>query len=154
MNSKLWNWRLWAGFAVSLLALLSYVFLFQITRSVFWLSLLLFAFAIALLFSGLKRAFAQPESYRGKIAGPILTALSVLVLALFGLATYGISRAFAVAANAPKIGQKAPEFTLVDANHNSVTLAQLLSAPIPAAGATGAAHPPKGVLLVFYRGYW
>jgi hypothetical protein len=153
MNPKLWNWRLWAGFAVSLLALLSYGFLFQITRSFFWLSVLLFAFAATLLFSGLKRAFGKPESYRGKIAGPILAALSLLILAVFGLGVYGISKAFAVAANAPKVGQKAPEFTLVDANNNSVTLTQLLSAPI-AAGATSGAHPPKGVLLVFYRGYW
>jgi len=48
---------------------------------------------------------------------------------------------------APKVGQKAPEFTLVDTSRKPVSLAELLSTPING-------NAPKGVLLVFYRGYW
>jgi peroxiredoxin len=48
---------------------------------------------------------------------------------------------------APHVGQKAPTFTLNDPNDSPVTLAQLLTEPINN-------KPPKGVLLIFYRGYW
>ena len=43
---------------------------------------------------------------------------------------------------APHVGQKAPDFTLLDSNGKSVTLSELL------------ASSPRGALLVFYRGYW
>src|ERR1051326_2435081 len=45
--------------------------------------------------------------------------------------------------NPPAVGAKAPDFTLLDADRKPVALSQMLAAP-------GA----KGVLLVFYRGYW
>ena len=48
--------------------------------------------------------------------------------------------------NAPKIGQKAPDFTLPYSNGNPVKLSSLTSVP---AGAK-----PPWVLLIFYRGYW
>jgi peroxiredoxin len=54
------------------------------------------------------------------------------------------------ARSAPQVGQKAPEFTLVDTKNTNISLSELLSTPLP--GASGGA--PKGVLLVFYRGYW
>jgi len=50
---------------------------------------------------------------------------------------------------APKVGQRAPDFTLPDASGRQVSLAQLLAEPVGAA-----ARRPQGVLLVFYRGYW
>ena len=152
MNTKRWNWRLWVGFGVSLLALLSYFFFFQTTRDVLWVSLALFVPAGALLVSGLKRAFAQPQSYRGKVAGPILTGTSVLILGLFGFSIYVVSKSFPLARNAPKVGQKAPEFALVDSAGKPVSLAQVLAAPM--SDSSGAMRAPKGVLLVFYRGYW
>ena len=104
------------------------------------------------LFSGLKRRSREPELYRGKIAGYVLTTLSVLILGLFGFVVYQVSRAFPDAKNAPQIGQRAPEFSLVDANGKNFTLAQLLSTPITNSGS--AARATKGVLVVFYRGYW
>jgi hypothetical protein len=152
MTKKLWNWRLWVGFGVSLLALLIYGLLLMRTRSVVWASLVLFVVSAALMVSGLKRAFAQPQSYRGKIAGPVLTILGVAVLGIFGWGVSLAAKYFPAALHAPQVGQKAPEFITVDSHGNSVALAQLLTTSIT--DSSGVARTPKGVLLVFYRGYW
>ena len=152
MAAKHWNWQLWVGFGLSIGALAGYVLWVNETRAVFWPALLLFVVAAALLFSGLKRRSREPELYRGKIAGYLLTGLSVLIVGLFGFIAYQVSRVFPDANHAPQIGQRAPEFSLVDANGKNFTLAQLLSTPITNAG--GAAGATKGVLVVFYRGYW
>ncbi len=42
---------------------------------------------------------------------------------------------------------KGADFTLTDSNNKPVTLAKLLAEPINN-------KPPRGVLLIFYRGYW
>ena len=152
MGARLFNWRLWAGFGLTLGALAGYVFLVNETRAVFWPALLLFAVAAVLLFSGLKRRFREPELYRGKITAYVLTTLSVMILGLFGFVVYQVSRVFPDAKNAPQIGQRAPEFSLVDTNGRNFTLAQLLSTPIT--NSASAARATKGVLVVFYRGYW
>ena len=152
MIAKLLNWRLWAGFGLSLVALTSYVLLVNVTQAVFWPSLLLSVAAAALLVSGLKRARREPQTYRGKIAGPILTTLGVLVFCLFGFTTYEISKAIPAARNAPQVGQRAPAFSLVDANGKNFSLNQMLATPLANAG--GAGQATKGVLVFFYRGYW
>jgi hypothetical protein len=139
-----WNWLVWIGFAVALLAALSYIPVFSRfpnTRDFPWVNLLLFLAAGSLLAIGLYRAFAQAGSYRGKISGPILSALS---LAIFGLFCYGV---FFEARNLPspqtaiRVGQKAPNFSLVDVDGKAVTLSQL-------------SQGKRAVLLIFYRGYW
>lgn len=150
MNKKYWNWQLWIGFSLSLLALLIYILLLQQTRSIFWGSLLLFIISALLIISGLRRAFGQPQAYRGKVAGPVLTLLSVILLGIFGWGSYLASKLFARGLHAPQVGQKAPDFSIVDDHGNPATLTQLLSATMPHASAS----VPKGVLLVFYRGYW
>jgi hypothetical protein len=152
MNTKLWNWRLWVGFGLSVVALLGYVLLFEATRAVFWPCLLLFVAVAVLLISGLKRASHEPQTYRGKVAGPILSILSILILGLFTFASYEVFKNFPAAKNAPGIGQKAPEFALVDTTGKNFSLAQLLSTPVT--DSAGAARATKGVLVVFYRGYW
>jgi hypothetical protein len=152
MAAKLWNWRPYAGLGLSLVAFVGYVVLVNETRAVFWPALLLFVAAAVLLFSGLKRRSREPELYRGKIASYVFTIVSLLILGLFGFVAYQVSRAFPEAKNAPRIGQRAPEFSLVDANGQNFTLAQLLSGSITNSG--GAARAAKGVLVVFYRGYW
>jgi len=152
MAAKRWNWRLWAGFGLSIAALAGYIFYVNETRAVFWPALLVFVVAAVLLISGAKRRSREPEVYRGKIAGPVLTGLSVLVFAFFGFVAYQVSRVFPAAKGAPQVGQRSPEFSLVDANGQNVALAQLLSTPIANSG--GAAGATKGVLVVFYRGYW
>ena len=151
MNKKSWNWQLWVGFLVALLALVVYVAVFMSTRDVLWVSLGLFVASAVLLASGLRRAFRQRESYRGQVAGPILAGCSALVLVVFGLASFEVSQHFPTAHHAPKVGQAAPEFKLVNTAGKSVTLADVLAAPV--AQASGA-RAPKAVLLVFYRSHW
>ena len=152
MNSKAWNWRLWVGFAASVLALFIYSSLFAVTRSIFWLSVALCVVAAWLLVVGLRHAFTQPDVYRGKVAGPILATFSALAIALFAFTSYMMPKAYPLAHHAPAVGQKAPELALTDAKGTSVRLADLFSASLP--GASGVARAPRGVLLVFYRGYW
>jgi hypothetical protein len=152
MNSRAWNWRLWVGFTGCIVTLVIYSTFIEPARLLFWLSLLLFAGAGTLLISGLYRALAQPQSYRGKIAGPILTVLSLSMITLFGFEAYWISKLVPTAANAPTVGSRAPEFTLVNTSAKPVSLSEALKAPIT--DGAGAVHPVKGVLLVFYRGYW
>src|SRR5262245_64959166 len=81
--TRRWNWSLWAGFLLSIVAFFSYFQLFvrfPVTRDFPWANLLLFAVAIILLIVGLRHAFTQPTLYRGKIFGSILTVLSVGIL--------------------------------------------------------------------------
>jgi hypothetical protein len=143
------NAPLWLGFLVTVFAFLSYIPIFArypITRDMPWANFLLFALGLSLLFVGLRRAFRQPTFYRGKIAGPILTTLGVAALVLFCFFTFSLGKHLPPSAQAPKVGQKAPDFDLVDASGKTVSLASLLS--------TSAASPAKGVVLIFYRGYW
>ena len=154
MTAKLWNWRLWVGFVLSLVALVGYGYVVVSTGAlaVFWPSLVLFVVAAALLISGLMRRRREPQTYRGKIAGPVLASLSLVFLGLFSFASYEVFKNFPAANNAPKVGQRAPEFALVDTSGKTFSLAQLLSTPIT--DSAGAARATKGVLVVFYRGYW
>src|SRR6266849_3406418 len=161
MNSRKFNWLVLAGFLVCVIAFLSFFFFFvrfPVTRDFPWVNLLLFGLAAILLVIGLRRAFTQADAYRGKIFGPILAAVSVVVFGIFVFALFIESRHLPAARGAPQVGQKAPEFSLVDANGRSVKLSELLSAPMNAAssvtGSSAGGRAPKGVLLVFYRGYW
>jgi hypothetical protein len=152
MNQRRWNWHLWAGFLLCLVAFASYFFVFDrfpVTRDVPWANFLLFGVGIALLFVGLKRAFGQPQQYRGKIAGSILSTVSVAIVGFFCFVVFYQTRQLPTATQAPRVGQKAPEFVLPDTNNQPVSLSSLLSTPLASSQA-----PPKGVLLVFYRGYW
>ena len=147
---KRFNWPLWAGFLLTFLAAFSYEFVFvewPVTRDVPWVNFLLFAVALVLLFMGVRRAFRPERRLVSKIVAPILATISILIIALFMFITLIQSRWLPASQTAPAVGQKAPEFTLTDTNNQPVTLASLLSQPINN-------KPPKGVLLIFYRGYW
>jgi hypothetical protein len=144
------NWQIWAAFLITVFALVSYPFIFvnwEVTRDFPWANLLLFVLALVFLFIGVRRAFQPERRLISKIAAPILAALSVLILALFIFVTFIESRRLPPSANAPQLGQKAPDFTLPDINNKPVALSELLSQPIDN-------RPVKGVLLIFYRGYW
>jgi hypothetical protein len=144
------NWFVWAGFLLNLIAFFSFFLFFvrfPVTRDFPWANLLLFLIAEALLAIGLFRAFARAQTYKGKITGPVLSGLSALVLAGFVFVVFILARQLPAVTNAPHVGTKAPEFTLLDTNNQQVSLTELLTSP-----QNGAA--PKSVLLVFYRGYW
>ena|SRR5260221_622420 len=148
-----WNSFLWMGFIFILIGLLSYIPIFArfpITRDVPWVNLLLFLIGGVLLGMGLMRAYKQPDLYRGKIFGPILSIVGVLGVSLFiyGLLIQG--RQMPASAAAPKVGQKAPDFALSDQNGKMVSLADLVSSSPPGTSSPRA----NGVLLIFYRGYW
>ena len=139
-----WNILIWAGFALVMAALVSYIpllALFPLTRDVPWVNYLLFLVGGVLLAVGIMRAFRDPEQYRGKISGSIIAGLS---LVLFGFFVFGIAYAakqIPSSESALHPGSAAPPFTLVDAAGRQVTSSDLLQS-----------H--RALVLVFYRGYW
>ena len=110
---------------------------FPVTRDVPWISVILFAIAIALLIIGLRRAAGR------RIIAWIVTVLGVLIVAFFCFAVFIGAKMLPSSSKAPGIGTKAPDFVLLDTNRHPVALAQLLAAP-----------GNRGVILIFYRGYW
>jgi hypothetical protein len=152
MTARRFNWPLWAGFLLTLIASFSYFAFFvrfPITRDFPWANLLLFVLAAVLLFMGLRRGFARDRAHptRSRIVTSIVSLFSVVIFALFVFVIFIAARWLPPSTGAPHVGQKVPEFTLSDANGKQVSLNELLTAPIEG-------KPPKGVLLVFYRGYW
>jgi len=147
---KKFNWPLWAGFLLCISSFVSYPFVFvrwPMTRDFPWVNLLLFVIAAWLVFIGARRAFAPGRRLGSKIIGAGIAMLSVLVLGLFIFAFLVVGRWMPPAHGAPQVGQRAPDFTLTDTNNKSVSLSDLRTQPLN--GKT-----PKGVLLIFYRGYW
>src|SRR5688572_9431811 len=129
---RAWNWWLWAGFASVLAGAVGYPVLFAwhpATRDFPWISLLLFAAGAGLLLAGLLRAFGQPQLYRGKIFGPILTILSLAVIAIFSYGLFYLGGQMPPSAAAPQVGTKAAAFTLPDQHGNPTSLADLLATP-------------------------
>ena len=150
MQAQRCNWPIWAGFLLSVMAFLSYFFVFvrfPVTRDFPWANLLLFGIAAALVFGGMRRAFAPERPRRAKVAGTVLATLSVAICGGFVFTTFVMARHLPAAHHAPQPGQQAPGFRLADTHGTPVSLADLLSAP-------GTGTAPKGVLLVFYRGAW
>lgn len=153
VTTQKFNWQIWAGFLLSFLASLSYPMFFvrwPLTRDFPWVTLLLYIFAVVFLVIGVKRSFAPGRSRKAKIAAPVLALLSVVIIGLFLFSILVFARWLPSSGAAPKVGQRAPDFNLVDASGKNVSLNQLLSSPIPGSNAA----TPKGVLLIFYRGYW
>jgi hypothetical protein len=149
-----WNFMLYLGFLLTLFAFLSYFlffYRFPVTRDIPWANWLLFGIALIALGVGLARAFRQSDVYRGKVSGPILAALSLAVVGMFSYIVFFQAKELPASKQAPQIGQKAPDFTLPDANGKQVTLSRLWGTSV-VAPATGRAD--QWVLLIFYRGYW
>ncbi|HKZ80020.1 MAG TPA: hypothetical protein VJ124_17230 [Pyrinomonadaceae bacterium] len=150
MKFKGLNWQIWAGFLLSFVAFVSYPFVFvrfPATRDFPWANLLLFLLAVVLVFIGVRRAFAPERRRRLKVLTTLLATLSGLILAAFIFTFFIAARWLPTSRGAPHVGQKAPGFSLSDTNGRQVSLAELLSSPVKG-------RPPRGVLLVFYRGYW
>ena len=175
---KKFNWQIWVGFLLSLFAFLSYPLFFAgfaVTRDFPWANLLLFAVAVALIVLGVRRAWTGrkpdvdrgPRFYARRIVSAALATLTVVVLGFFIFTVFIWARLMPAAHGAPRVGQLAPDFTLADTTGRRVSLSELLAPPIDAntgtAGTGTAGAParserartaPRGVLLIFYRGYW
>ncbi len=139
-----WNVPIWAGFAIVIVALVSYIPIFAVfpaTRDVPWANYLLFLLGLGLLAVGVRRAFRDPERYRGKISGSILGALSLLLFGFFVGSILYIGKQIPSGELALRPGQTAPPFALQDIAGKQVASSELLKG-----------H--RAVVLVFYRGYW
>ena len=152
MTARRFNWPLWVGFVLTLAAFFTYfsVFVwFPATRDFPWANLVLFVLAGVLLFMGVRRGFAPDRAHptRSKIVTSIVALLSLAVFAFFVFAIFIAARWLPASTGAPHVGQRAPDFTLSDTTGRQVSLNELLTSPING-------NAPKGVLLVFYRGYW
>jgi len=141
---------LWSGLLLSVVAFFSYPFFFvrwPLTRNFPWVNLVLFAVAIALVVVGIRRALRADSPRTAKISAIVASLLSAATFALFIFAVFVFARQLPASHGAPRVGSKAPEFQLPDTNGKPVALSQLLTSPLNG-------RAPKGVLLVFYRGYW
>jgi hypothetical protein len=150
MNLKRINWSIWIGLLLSLFAFISYFLIFisyPATRDFPWANLILFAAALGLLAVGVRRAFVKDGLRRSKVVASIVATFGVLVFVFFIFNFFVAGRWLPSSQGAPRVGQKAPEFTLPDTSNKQVALAELLSSPVNG-------RSPKGVLLIFYRGYW
>jgi hypothetical protein len=139
-----WNVSIWAGFAIVIVALVSYIpifALFPVTRDIPWANYLLFLLGDGLLAVGVRRAFRDPEHYRGKISGSALAVLSVLLFGFFLGSILYFAKQIPSAESALRPGQPAPPFVLQDIAGKQVASSELLKG-----------H--RAVVLVFYRGYW
>jgi hypothetical protein len=152
MDVRRFNWPLWVGLLVTLIGGFSYIAVFiwfPITRDFPWVNLLLFLVAVVFLWQGVRRGFARDRAHptRSKIMTTLVTTFSVAIIALFLFSYFVFARWLPPSTGAPHVGQKVPEFTLPDSTGRQVSLNELLTAPIDG-------KAPKGVLLIFYRGYW
>lgn len=144
MKSNGFNWQIVIGFLLSMFAFASVPLVFSqwsVSTDFRWLSVGLFLIAAVLLVVGLRRAFAVGRGKVSKITATILTLVSGMALGLFVFLAFFMSTWLPKSAGAPQVGQKAPDFSLADLNGKQVSLSETLS-------------NQKGVLLVFYRGYW
>lgn len=144
------NWQLWAGFLLSVFAFVSYPTLFvqwPLTRDFPWANILIFIVAIVLTGLGLKRAFGPGRGMISRVGAVLLACIAAASLGLFVMVAFVSATWIPKAERAPQVGQKAPDFMLEDSTGKQVSLAQLRTTPI----GTNAA---RGVLLIFYRGYW
>jgi hypothetical protein len=141
---------LWLGLLITVLGVLSnwLYFLALPGQEVFpWINVLVPAAGLLVLLIGVRRAFVSPQTSGGKILAPIFAILSAVV---FGASAWGLhhARDLPAASDAPRVGEKAPDFTLANANGQATSLSQLLTESMSNSA------PPKAVLLVFYRGDW
>ena len=152
MNTRRFNWPLWLGLLLTFVGFLTFFFIFvwiPFTRDFPWANLLIFLIAAVLLVMGVRRGFAsdRPHPKRSKVITSIVTIVGVAIIGLFIFSFFVVGRWLPASKGAPQVGQRAPDFTLSDSTGKQVSLTELRSSPIDG-------NAPKGVLLIFYRGYW
>ncbi len=144
MKASGFNWQIWVGFILCFFALVSYPIIFAdlpLTRNAPWISFIFFAVALVFVIVGVRRAFASGRGKLSKVSASILALLSGVFLALFIFGAFIMATWLPKSAGAPQVGQKAHDFSLADTGDKQISLSGLLL-------------DKKGVILVFYRGYW
>lgn len=134
---RAWNWQLWSGLALAVVAFLSYFLFFArfaMTRDIPWASFVLFLIAGVLLIAGWRRASR-------KLVPSLVALAGLLIIGAFAFTVTVGTKNLPASAGAPSVGEKAPPFALPDTNNRTVSLSGLLA-------------ESNGVLLVFYRGFW
>lgn len=147
---KKFNWQIWAGFVLSVFAFISYPTIFvewPVTRNFPWANILLFIIAMVLVAVGIRKAFGPGRKTLSRIGSVLLSALSFASLAFFIFMVFVMGRWLPASTGAPTVGAKVPDFTLADTSGRQVSLTELTSTP-------AGGDKTRGVLLVFYRGYW
>ncbi len=132
------TWHAAAGLLLGLGAVLSYFTLvtrglgprFPWLRDVPLLNLAMLAVALWLSWRGVRA---------GRWPARLAAGANLLLAGLFVFYLYGFSSWLPASLSAPRAGETAPDFTLIDQRGDSVTLSALRGAP---------------VVLVFYRGFW
>ena len=104
-------------------------------------SVTLVAFVSYIPFFALFPATRDPEHNRGKISGSILAALSAVLFALFVASVTYYSTQIPSAETALGVSRKAPQFVLANTAGTKISSSDLLK-------------DHRGLVLVFYRGYW
>jgi hypothetical protein len=148
---RLWNAPIWLGFVAVLAGLLTYLPVFArfaSTRDVPWVNLLMMGAGLVLTGYGLAQAYRKPQIYRGRVAGTILMGLAAALSAFFIAGTFYFARQLPASEGAPRVGEKAPDFTLPDKDGNLVTLSKLLTETLDGK------ERLNGAVLIFYRGHW
>jgi hypothetical protein len=140
-----WNWSLWTGFLFIAAGLFSYEYVarFPAMRDFPWLNLGLLGIGAVLLILGLVRAFGQPARYRGRVLGSVLAVLGATGIAFFLYIIFFVLRQVPPSTGAPRVGERAPSFTLPDQDGRPVSLTDVLS--------SAGTH---ATILIFYRGHW
>lgn len=142
-----WNIAIWSGLALAVAGAVLYLPMSaRWTVQADWIALALFLGGLVLICTGVGRAYARPGQYRGRIAGPIVLIVEILLTGYFSYGIFYVARHLPPAGGAPRVGQQAPDFTLLDQEGREVSLAGLLAGDDEG--------PAAAVLLIFYRGYW
>jgi hypothetical protein len=134
-----WNVSIWLGFLLVLavpFAFIGAVLRMPMTAAVLVVTFALFAAGLAGIVRGIRFAWKDPGTYRGKIAGPILLALGSGMVIFFAFTIFVGVKRIPSGAGAPRVGQAAPDFTLPDAEGRPFTLSEALGhGADPGAGA-------------------
>jgi hypothetical protein len=150
------NWAPWLCFLFTVIAIALNAWTFMSLRGtqvIVGLSFLAGICALVYGIIGVRRAFGHPQMFAGKTSSSMFGVLALLICGLMAFAWFS-SRALPAAAGAPRVGQKAPDFTMLDTQGNKVSLAQLLGKGDSSGAAKTGGAAPKAVLLIFYRGNW
>src|SRR3954454_18484493 len=99
---------LWSGFVLSMVAFLSYPFVFErwpVTRDFPWANLVLFGVAALFVAVGLRRAFSASRLRWLRItSGLIAAVLSFAIFANFALSVFVRARSLPASPHAPGVG--------------------------------------------------